>query len=159
MHGESIALIFSTARGHQRSPKVTKGQKSEIFKIGQMTYQIEENCTWNRMQPFLAPPEVTQGYQRSPKVTKRQKQKIFKIGQMTYQIEANCTWNRMQPFLAPPEVTRGHQRSKNENFQARSNEANCTGNRKIGRSQVVPNNRTAEARPLKLNDRRSVPKN
>jgi len=35
-----------------RLPAVIKGQKSKIFKIGQMTYQIEGNYTGNRMQPL-----------------------------------------------------------------------------------------------------------
>ena len=62
---ESNKPIFKTTRW---SPKVTRGQKLKIFKIGQMAYQIEANCTGNRMQVFLAPPEVTQGHQGSPKV-------------------------------------------------------------------------------------------
>ena len=37
---------FRVIRTHPRSPRVTKGQKSKIFKIRQMTYQIEGNCTW-----------------------------------------------------------------------------------------------------------------
>ena len=48
-----------------RSTGVTKGQKSKNFNIGQMTYQIEGNCTGNRLQPFLAPRKVTRGHQRS----------------------------------------------------------------------------------------------
>ena len=54
--------VLKTTRGYPRSPGVTKGQKSKIFKIGQMTYEIEGNCTGNRMQPFLVPSEVTQGH-------------------------------------------------------------------------------------------------
>ena len=73
MHGESNATIFRTTRGHPRSPEVTRGQKLKFLKIGQMTYQIEGNCTGNRMQLFLTPPEVTQGHPGSPKVKNRNK--------------------------------------------------------------------------------------
>ena len=54
-----------------RPPEVTRGHersKIKIFNIGQLTYQIEGNCTGNRMQPFLGPTEatkVTRGHQRS----------------------------------------------------------------------------------------------
>ena len=76
LHGESNAIIFSTTRGHPRSPGVTKGQKSKIFNICQMTYQMEGNFTGNLIQPFLAPFEVTQGHQGSPKVKNRK----FSVG-------------------------------------------------------------------------------
>jgi len=58
-------------QGHQGSRKLTKGQNSKIFGIGQMTYQIEGNCTGNRMQQFVVPAEGTQGHQGSLKVKDR----------------------------------------------------------------------------------------
>ena len=96
MRGESNATIFGTTKGHPRSPGVTKGQKSKIFNIGQMTYHIEGNCTGNRLQYIFG---TTRGHQRSLGVTEGQKSKKFKIGQMTYQIEGNCKGNVMLPFL------------------------------------------------------------
>ena len=70
-----------------------------------MTYQIERNCTGDRMQPF----GIIRDYPRSSEVTKGHKRsKKFKIGQMTNQIEGNCTGDRMQQFF---EVTQGHQGS------------------------------------------------
>jgi len=68
---DSNEPTFKVTGGHPRSPGVTKGQKSKIFKIGQMTYQIEGNCAGNRMQLFLVPLKVTQGHQGSPKVKNR----------------------------------------------------------------------------------------
>jgi len=60
---------------------------------------MEGNCTGNLIQPFIAPPEVTQGHHGSPVVTEGQTSKIFNIFQMTYQMEGNFTGNLMQPFL------------------------------------------------------------
>ena len=68
LHEKSDRYIFRSLEVTHRSPGVTKGQKSKKFKIGQITYQIEGNCTGNLMQPFLEPPEVTQGHQGSLKV-------------------------------------------------------------------------------------------
>ena len=50
LHEESDGHIFRSLEVTQRSLGVTKGQKSKILKIGQMTYQIEGNCMENRMQ-------------------------------------------------------------------------------------------------------------
>ena len=64
MHGELNASIFSTTRGHPRSPGVTEGQISKIFHICQMTYQMKVNLTGNLMQSFVAPPKVNRGHRR-----------------------------------------------------------------------------------------------
>ena len=65
LHDKSNETIFSTVRGHPRSPGVTEGQTWKIFMIGQMTYQTDGNCTGNRMQPLLGPPKITRGQRRS----------------------------------------------------------------------------------------------
>jgi len=79
LHGEYDGHIFRSLEVTQRSLGVTKGQKSKNFKIGQMTHQIEGNWTENRMQQFLAPPEVTQGQQRSPKVKNQKNLTYVKV--------------------------------------------------------------------------------
>ena len=60
---------MSEKGGHSHlAPKSIFSREKTYLNEGQMTYQIEGNCTLNRMQPFLLPPEVTQGQQGSPKV-------------------------------------------------------------------------------------------
>jgi len=68
---QPFLAALEVTQGHQGSLGVIEGQKSKMFKIGQMTYQMKGNCTGNPMQPFVAPLEVTQGHQGSSKVKNR----------------------------------------------------------------------------------------
>jgi len=53
--------VFLDSKEQTVSKFVTRGQKSKIFNIGQITYQNEGNSTGNLMHSFLAPPRSPRG--------------------------------------------------------------------------------------------------